>query len=73
MGCDEGDVEDPGGVLSPVGKRDCWDDGKTCGGQDMGIPPGSDGATSSGIIPHIGVHLETEGGHCVTNDMTPNL
>ena len=49
MGGDEGDVENPGGVSPPVGQRDCGDDGKKCGGRDVGISPGGGGARSSGI------------------------
>ena len=62
---ERGDVEDPGGVLPPVGHTDCGDDGKTCGRQDVGISTSGVGARrvyskmtgdhrgTGGIPPHI--------------------
>ena len=44
LGGERGDVEDPGGVSPPVGHTDCGDDGKTCGGRDVGIYPSGVGA-----------------------------
>ena len=52
LGGDRGNVEDTGGVLPLGGQTDCRDDGKTCGGQDVGISPGGGGFGSSRLIPH---------------------
>ena len=73
LGCEGGDVEDPGGVLPPGGQTDCGDDGETCGGRYVGISLGCSGSRISGLIPHTGVHLEKAGDYCVTGGMLPHI
>ena len=73
FGGDGGDVEYHGGVSPPSGHTDCGDDGKTCGGRDVGISTSGGGDKSSGLVPHEGVHSETAGGHSGTGGMPPNI
>ena len=72
-GGDGGDGEDPGEVSPSDGQTYFGDDGKMCGGRDVGISPSGGGARISGLILHTGVHSETAGNHCGTVGMPPHL
>ena len=49
------------------------DGNETCGGWDVGMPPGGGGARSSRLITYIGVHLYTVGNHRGTGGMPPHI
>ena len=69
----KGDVEGPGGV-SPLGRhRDNGDDGETCGGQVVGIPPVGGSTRIRGITPHTVVHSEIAGNYRIIGCMPTYL
>ena len=73
MGGDGGDNEGSGGVLSSGIQTNHQDDGETCGVHGVVISPGGGGTRSSGITPHIGVHLDMAGNYSGKGVMIPHL
>ena len=73
MGGDGENVEYPGGVSSSDDQTDHGDDGETCDGRGVGIPPGGVGTRSSRLTTHTGVHLEMEGDHHDIGSITTHL
>ena len=56
MGGDRGDAKGLGGVPSPGGQAEHWDDGKMLGRQGFGIPPSGGGTGNRRNPTHKGVH-----------------